>query len=125
MKTPFDNFELFIDDTYRETSIGIGNKEFTLLHGIKVWLQHKTLPIKIMYQHLGKTPIEEIRSKVIEKVYSTLIEMYLYGKAQTLFDEGNVYQIVNGKTGYMYYPEWDKEENKWFVLDEKNNRLYE
>lgn len=56
MKTPFDNFELFIDDSYRETNFNPWkDKDIVLIYGIKVWLQHKTLPIKILEQYIGRT----------------------------------------------------------------------
>jgi uncharacterized protein (DUF111 family) len=127
MKTPLDNFELFIDDTYRETRMGIGEKEITFLYGIKVWLQHKTLPIKILEQHIGKTHVDEIRPVIIQRVYDKLIKMYLYGKAQTFSHEitHGTMMIPNGKLGFMYSPEWDKEKEAWFILDENNNKIYE
>lgn len=125
MKTPLDNFELFIDDTFRETRMGIGEKEITFLYGIKVWLQHKTLPIKILEQCIGKTHVDEIRPVVIQRVYDQIIKMYLWGKAQILRDDSGMLTIPNGKIGYIYFPEWDKEKEAWFILDENNNKIYE
>ena len=115
MKTPFDNFELDIESNV------VHSKVETI-----VVLFHKTLPItfrEISYD-CSKLPV----SKLINNVYRNVWLTKKHNIAHTIFQEHIIHRLHPkelGKIGYIYTPEWDKEKEAWFVLDENNNKIYE
>lgn len=113
MKTPLDNFEVDIESN-------------TIHHKIvtSVVLKHKTLPILFRETSYDTTKFN-VR-QLTEKIYRELFLWYKQGKAQT-----HILHHINhkihplGKSGFLYQPEWDKEKEAWFILDENNNKVYE
>lgn len=118
MKTPFDNFESFVESDIVPFTDG-KNVATSFV------LKHKLLPITIKETSYdcSKLPM----SKLIEKTYRTLFLIYKHHVAVTHYLEYVHYKTHPlGKIGYVYSPEWDKEQEKWFVMDEQNkNRIYE
>ena len=116
MQTPFDNFELKITSDVDNL---IGGRIVT---GVE--LVHKTLPIVIreVSYDCSKLPV----SKLTQNVYRLLFQIYEQGKAQTIQQRHLVRPIhPSAKLGYIYSPEWDKEIQSWFILNEHNEKVYE
>lgn len=114
MKTPFDNFELKITSDVVHQKVETG-----------VELMHKTLPIVIREVSYDCSKLNV--NTLIQNAYRLLFQLYIKGIAGTIHQKHIVHRLHPlGKIGYIYTPQWDKEKEKWFVMDEQNkNRVYE
>lgn len=127
MKTPLDNFEL-LQEQYNYTP----ENSTKPIYVINVSLVHNKLPIVFKRKwewtwKLGEVNIEGV-SRCILLLFKDVYNWSQHGIAQTFSDEITLGRktIPNGKPGFMYSPEWDKEKEAWFVLDENNEKkIYE
>lgn len=113
MNSPTDNFNLKIEE-YKSYSEKI--------NCIFVVLEHKTLPIKFAdkIEFRNEFESEEKRNTVVKNLFSNFILAMKHSKAQTII---NMTSFTGDDTS-LYVPEFDWEQNKWFIL-KNDEKVYE
>ena len=110
IKSPLQNFKLEIN--VREDS--------THKHNIYTSLVHTQLPIVFATKYVVPNNSSINISNAVEILYNDFVLCMKYGKAQTIV---NMTSFV-GDDMNVYMPEYDKENNAWFILKD-NERVYE